>query len=44
MACGCKKGKEKKSNTELDQKQMQELIKTKIIEQIQKNTNQNKEQ
>jgi hypothetical protein len=44
MACGCKKKKGKKPNTELDQKQMQELIKIKIIEEIEKNINQNKEQ
>tara|TARA_R110002051_G_C8736089_1_gene498450 strand:+ start:2136 stop:2273 length:138 start_codon:yes stop_codon:yes gene_type:complete len=40
MACGCKKNKgTSKSNSKLDKKEMQALIRKKITEQINKNTN-----
>jgi len=42
MACGCKKKgskeKEKKSSTDFNSKDMQALIRQKIVEQIQKGT------
>jgi len=43
MACGCKKNKGNgKTNDKLDKKNMQDLIRKKITEQINKNTNLNK--
>tara|TARA_Y100001937_G_scaffold82320_1_gene111424 strand:+ start:6908 stop:7045 length:138 start_codon:yes stop_codon:yes gene_type:complete len=43
MACGCKKNKGNgKTNSKLGKKHMQDLIRKKITEQINKNTNLNK--
>ena len=43
MGCGCKKNKGNgKTNGKLDKKNMQDLIRKKITEQIDKNTNLNK--
>ena len=40
MGCGCKKNKGSgKTNSKLDKKNMQDLIRKKITEQINKNTN-----
>ena len=40
MGCGCKKNKGNcKSNSKLDKKQMQDLIRKKITDQINKYTN-----